>query len=198
MKKTLLETKTIENLLKSFAGECQARGRYTMFQKKASNDGFEQIANIFRETADNEVVHSEIFYKHIIRYIGSEKIHNIGIHASYPVVLGGTFENLKAAAEGEYEEATILYPTFAKVAEEEGFPEIAFSFNSIAGVEKVHNERYLDLAESVAHNKVFKKDTNVIWKCLKCGYHHFGEEALKACPVCGYPKSYFEVYRKNY
>ena len=198
MKKTLLGTKTIENLLQSFAGECQARGRYAMFQKRAEQDGFGQIANIFKETAKNEIVHSEIFYKHIIKHIEPAKMQTINIHAEYPVIYGDTLQNLEAAAIGENEEATILYPKFAIIADEEGFPEIAFSFNKIAEVEKVHEERYLDLANNVKHNMVFKKNKEVVWKCSKCGYHHIGTDALKACPVCGYPQSCFEVDVRNY
>lgn len=198
MKSSLLGTRTIENLLKSFAGECQARGRYTMFQKRAVHDGFEQIAKVFQETADNELVHSEIFYKHILKHTEPEVIHNINIQAQYPVFFGDTLQNLKAAAMGEHEEATILYPEFAKIADEEGFPEIAFSYNKIILVEKVHEERYLDLADNVKHGTVFKKPKEVVWKCSKCGYHHVGTDALKVCPVCGYSQSYFELYTRNY
>lgn len=198
MSKSLVGTKTIENLLKSFAGECQARGRYTIFQKRAEKDGFHQIANIFKETADNEIIHSEIFYKHIVKHIDAGKIQNIQIYAEYPAIYGDTLQNLKAAALGENEEATILYPEFAKIADDEGFSEIAYSFRKISEVEKIHEERYLDLADSVKHEKMFKKDREIVWKCTVCGYHHKGSESLKACPVCGFSQGFFEPFVKNY
>lgn len=198
MNKNLLGTRTIENLMKSFAGECQARGRYTIFKTRAEKDGFHQVAGIFKETADNELVHSEIFYKHIIKNVSLNEIHNIHINATYPATYGDTFHNLNAAAAGENEEATILYPEFAKIADEEGFPEIAFSFRKISEVEKVHEARYIDLADSIKHEMMFKKNKEVVWKCSKCGYHHYGDEALKACPVCGYPQGFFEMYVRNY
>jgi len=185
-------TKTEKNLLKSFAGESQARNRYTFFAEMAIDEGYEQIAEIFEETAYNEKVHADIFFSFL-------EGGNLEITATYPAgKVGTTAENLKAAAMGENEEWTILYPEFAKVAEEEGFPKIAAAWKMISKVEKEHEERYNTLLKSVEEEKVFAKDAAIEWKCRECGYVHSGAKAPGKCPVCSVPQSAFEVRAKNY
>ena len=190
--KTLSGTKTEQNLLKSFAGESQARMRYDYFAKQAKKEGYEQISAIFSETADNEKEHAEIFFKHL-------QGGDVEIKASYPAgVIGTTEENLLAAAEGEKMEWGTLYPDFAKTAEEEGFLEVARSFRNIAEVESYHERRYRNLLANVEKNHVFKKDKVVKWKCRNCGYVHEGAEAPKKCPACQHPQSYYEIWVENY
>lgn len=190
--KSLKGTKTEKNLLASFAGESQARNRYTFFASKAKKEGYEQIAAIFRETADNEKEHAEVFFKYL-------QGGDVKIMAEYPAgVIGTTEENLLAAAEGEKMEWGTLYPDFAKTAEEEGFPEIASSFREIAKVEAYHERRYRKLLENVKKKQVFKKDKVVKWKCRNCGYVHEGSEAPKVCPACKHPQSYYELWVENY
>ncbi len=196
--KSLKGTKTLENLLKSFAGESQARNRYDMYAKIAGKEGYKQIEALFLETADNERVHAKTFYKHIVENLGLNEPLMIEINAEYPVQLGNTLENLKAAAMGEHEEFVELYPTFAKIAQEEGFPEIAASWNAIAKVEMWHEKRFLKLAKNIEDGTVFVKDGKVYWKCRKCGYVHEGIEAPKQCPACKHPQGYFELYVENY
>lgn len=196
--KSLKGTKTAENLLKSFAGESQARNRYTFYASVADKEGFKQIKNLFIETADNEKEHGKRFYKFLLEGFAGELPAVIDIQASYPVAQGTTLDNLKAAASGENEEWTDLYPAFAKVAEEEGFPEIAVAFRMISAVEKKHEERFLKLADNVANEKVFKKDEKIQWKCGNCGYIHEGASAPDKCPACVHPQSYFEVHMENY
>ncbi|CAM2791717.1 rubrerythrin [Hathewaya histolytica] len=193
--KSLKGTKTAENLLKAFAGESQARNRYTYYASIAKKEGFVQIQNIFLETADNEKEHAKRFFKFLAEDFKHEAIE---IQAAYPVTLGDTKDNLKAAANGENEEWSILYPAFADVADEEGFKEIAAVFRNIASVEKHHEERYKKLLENVENNKVFQKEEKTIWKCLNCGYIFEGEKAPNICPACAHPQSYFELSCDNY
>jgi rubrerythrin len=185
-------SKTEKNLLAAFAGESQARTRYTFFASAARKEGYEQIAAVFEETSDNEKEHAKLFFKHLQGGM-------VEITAAYPAgVIGSTAENLKAAAEGEKLEWGTLYPNFAEVAEEEGFSEVARTFRAIAKVEAYHERRYLKLLENVAKGKVFKKDKPIKWKCRNCGHVAEGSEAPEKCPVCSHPKSYFEVWCENY
>ncbi|MGX4599751.1 rubrerythrin [Faecalimicrobium sp. JNUCC 81] len=193
---TLNGTKTAENLMKSFAGETQARTRYTYYSSIAKKEGYVQIANIFMETAEQEKEHAKRFYKFLKEDFKDESIE---INASYPVSFHQeTAKNLKAAADGEHEEWEVDYPNFAKVAKEEGFPEISAAFEKIGEVEKRHERRYRKLLNNIENNSVFKKDEVVLWKCNNCGYIHEGEEAPKTCPACIHPQGYFEVFIENY
>jgi rubrerythrin len=196
--KNLKGTKTAENLLKSFAGESQARTRYTFYASVADKEGYKQIKNIFIETADNEKEHAKRFYKFLLEGLAGELPAMIEITAGYPVAQGSTLDNLKAAAAGENEEYAELYPAFAKVAEEEGFPEVAAAFKMIATVEKRHEIRYQKLAENISNHKVFHKDGKVFWKCGNCGYVHEGTDAPEKCPACLHPQAYFEVFVETY
>lgn len=196
--KSLKGTKTAENLLKAFAGESQARSRYTFFAGAADKEGFKQIKKIFMETAENEREHAKRFYDLLVAGFQGELPAGVEINATYPVAFGTTLDNLKAAASGENEEWTELYPAFAQVATEEGFPEVAAAFKLIASVEKHHEERYLKLYENVEAGKVFKKDEKVAWKCDNCGYVHEGPNAPGKCPACLYPQEYFEIASDNY
>ena len=190
--KSIKGTETEKNLLAAFAGESQARNRYTFFASKAKKEGYEQISAIFRETADNEKEHAEIFFKYL-------QGGDVEISAAYPAgVIGDTKENLLAAAEGEKMEWSTLYPNFAEVAEKEGFPEIAKSFREIAKVETYHERRYRKLLENMKSKTVFKKDKVVKWKCRNCGYVHEGPEAPEICPACKHPQSYYEIWCENY
>ena len=189
---SLKGSETEKNLLKAFAGESQARNRYTYFASVAKKEGYRQIESIFQETADNEKEHAEIFFKHL-------ENGDVEIQASYPAgKIGTTKENLLAAAEGEKLEWSSLYPEFEKIAKKEGFDEIADSFNEIAEVEKEHEKRYRKLLENINNNKVFKKDKTIKWKCRNCGYVHEGDEAPDECPACKHPKEYYEVLAENY
>jgi len=190
-------TKTAENLLKSFAGESQARNRYTYYASVAKKEGYVQIENIFTETADNEKEHAKRFFKFLADSDLNGEVVVIN-DAGYPVSLGTTKSNLLAAAAGENEEWTDLYPHFAQVAEEEGFPQIAFAYRKIAEVEKRHEARYNKLASNIEEKVVFAKADTVLWKCLNCGYIYEGTEAPAACPACLHPQSYFEVFEENY
>lgn len=196
--KSLKGTKTAENLLKAFAGESQARNRYTFFSSVANKEGFMQIKNYFVETADNEKEHGKKFYKYLLEGFAGELPTAIEIQASYPVAQGSTLDNLKASAAGENEEWSELYPAFAKVALEEGFPEIAYTFKMVSEAEKAHEARFNKLAENVEQGTVFKKDGNTYWKCGNCGYIHEGDGAPEVCPACVHPKSYFELFVENY
>lgn len=194
--KTLKGTKTAENLMKSFAGECQARTRYTYYASIAKKQGYVQISNIFMETAEQEKEHAKKFYKYLKEDFVDEMIE---INAAFPVSFHeDTMKNLKAAAAGENEEWTELYPEFAKIAREEGFEAIAITFERISEVEKRHEARYNKLAKNIEEGKVFKKDEKVLWKCLNCGHIHEGEEAPKVCPTCVHPQGYFEVFVETY
>jgi len=192
MNKSLKGTQTEKNLGISFAGESQARMRYTYFASTAKKEGFEQIAAIFLETAEQEKEHAKRMFKWLEGGM-------VEITASYPSgVINNTLENLKAAAAGENEEWTLDYPKFADIADEEGFPAIAKMYREIAKAEKGHEERYLALAKNVEEGKVFIKDEEVTWQCRNCGYIHTGKEAPKACPACVHPQAYFEVMKNNY
>jgi len=185
-------SRTEKNLLKAFAGESQARNRYTYFASAARNEGYEQISAIFTETADNEKEHAKIFFKYLEG--GSAEI-----TAAYPAgKIGKTAENLLAAAEGEKEEWGTLYPGFEKAAREEGFKDIADSFKEIAEVEEQHEKRYRKLLENVKNAAVFKKEAVVRWKCRNCGYVHEGKEAPALCPACKHPQAYYEIQAENY
>lgn len=192
------ETRTAENLMKSFAGESQARMRYGYAAKTAKKEGFEQICNIFTETSDNEKEHAKVFFKHLLKNGLEGEV--INIMASYPVGWSpeNTLKNLEYAANGEKEEWTELYPMFAEIAEEEGFKDIATSWRMIAKVEKEHEKRFRKLYDNIRDLKVFKKDEKVFWKCINCGYIHEGTEAPKTCPACTHPQSYFEVHVETY
>ncbi len=180
------------NLLAAFAGESQARNRYTYFASVAKKDGFEQIAAIFRETADNEKEHAKVFFK----FLPGEMVK---ITAEYPAgKIGTTAENLLAAAEGEKAEWGSIYPAFAETAEEEGFLEVSEVFKKIGKVESYHERRFRKLLENVEKGTVFKRDQPVKWKCANCGYVHEGPEAPKACPACGHPQSYYEIWTEPY
>lgn len=190
-------TRTAENLLKSFAGESQARNRYTYYASIAKKEGYVQIQNIFIETADNEKEHAERFFK----FLADSDLNGEAVvinDAGYPVCLGTTKVNLLAAAAGENEEWTDLYPHFAQVAEDEGFSQIAFAYRKIAEVEKRHEARYIKLAANVEEKSVFAKSETILWKCGNCGYIYEGAEAPVACPACLHPQSYFEVFVENY
>jgi len=190
--KSLKGTKTEKNLLTAFAGESQARNRYTFFASRARKEGYEQIAGVFLETADNEKEHAERFFKFLE---GGE----VEIKASFPAgVIGSTRENLKAAASGENYEHTKMYPEFARIAEEEGFLEIASVFKAVAVAEKQHEKRYLSLLENIEKDRVFKRDEVVRWRCRNCGYIHEGKEAPEECPSCAHPRAYFELLCENY
>lgn len=194
--KNLKGSKTAENLMKSFAGESQARMRYTYYSSIAKKQGYVQIANIFLETAEQEKEHAKRFYKFLKDDFADEAIE---ITADFPVALHeDTLKNLQAAARGENEEWTDLYPKFADIAEEEGYPEIAFVYRKIAEVEERHEIRYNKLAKNIEEGKVFKKDEVTLWKCNNCGYIYEGQEAPLACPACAHPQSYFEVFKETY
>ncbi len=184
------DSKTYQNLVNSFAGESQARNRYSFYTEVAEKEGLLHVAAIFTETADNESAHAKIFYDHIIRHLGAVIIH---VDADYPASVGSTWENLEAAAAGEHEEFTLLYKNAAEVAKEEGYDKIAESFTEIAEVEEQHYLRYKALAELVKDGNFFKREHKVYWKCRNCGYVHEGEEAPKVCPACKHAQKYFEV-----
>ena len=192
MGKSVKGTQTEKNLLTSFAGESQARMRYTYFASVAKKEGYEQIAAIFTETADQEKEHAKRMFKWLEGGM-------VEITASYPAgVIGTTAENLKAAAAGENEEWTADYPHFADVADEEGFPAIAAMYRNIAIAEKAHEERYLAFLNNIENDTVFKKEEETVWQCRNCGFVHEGAEAPKACPACLHPQAYFEVKKTNY
>ncbi len=185
-------SRTEKNLLAAFAGESQARNRYTYFASAAKKDGFEQISAIFLETAGNEKEHAEIFFKHL-------KGGEVEITAMFPAgVIGITADNLLAAAEGEKLEWGTLYPGFAKIAKEEGFPEVAESFTEIGEVEQFHEKRYRVLLKNVKEGSVFKKKNSIKWHCRNCGYIHEGPDAPETCPACQHAQSYYEVLAENW
>lgn len=185
-------SKTEKNLLGSFAGESQARNRYTFFASQARKDGYIQIADIFEETANQEKEHAKRFFKFL-------EGGDVEIQAAFPAgVIGTTAENLKAAAAGEHHEWSDLYPAFAKAARDEGFEEIAGVFESISVAEKQHEKRYKDLLANIEAGRVFKRDKKVVWRCRNCGYLHEGKEASKQCPACAHPQAYFEILGENW
>jgi len=190
---TLKGTQTEKNLLKAFAGESQARSRYTIFSNAAREEGYEQIADFFKETAEQELEHAKVFFNYL-------EGGDAEITATYPAGMKGTTsENLKMAAEGEQEEWETLYPEFARVAAEEGFKKISNSFKMIAKIEKEHEARYRKLLDNMEQDLVFVSDSEkTIWLCKNCGYIHVGKKAPKGCPVCLYPRAYFERKQMNY
>jgi len=192
MGKSVKGTRTEKNLLASFAGESQARNRYTYFASAARKEGYEQIANIFAETAENEKEHAKVFFKYL-------EGGDTEITASYPAgMIKDTKSNLEEAAAGENMEWTVLYSDFAKIAKDEGFPDIATSFEQIAKVEKFHESRYRKLINNIANKEVFKKNKSIKWHCINCGYIFEGTEAPKQCPACKHPQSFYEVLAENY
>ena len=193
--KDLKGSKTAENLMKAFAGESQARTRYTYYSSIAKKEGFVQISNIFAETAENEKEHAKRFYKFLVACLNEEMV---SINAAYPVAMGDTKLNLLAAAAGENEEWSELYPQFADVADAEGYPEVAAVFRKISEVEKRHEARYRKLAANIEAGLVFKRPENHEWKCNSCGYIHTGPNAPDMCPACAHPKDHFEIFVENY
>lgn len=189
---SLKGTKTEKNLLTAFAGESQARNRYTYFASKAKKEGYVQISQIFEETANQEKEHAKRFFKFLE---GGE----VEITGAFPAgVIGTTLDNLKAAAAGEHYEQSEMYPEFAKTAREEGFEAIAMVFDYISVAERQHEKRYRDLIANIENNRVFKKDKPVVWRCINCGYLHEGEEAPELCPACAHPREYYELLGENY
>ena len=189
---SLQGTQTEKNLLTAFAGESQARNRYTYFASQAKKEGYVQMADIFTETANQEKEHAKRLFKFLE---GGE----VEISAAFPAgVIGTTLENLKAAAAGEHYEYTEMYPEFAKVAREEGFNDIAAAFESIAVAEKQHEKRYVDLAANIEAGRVFKRDEKTVWRCRNCGYLHEGNEAPESCPACVHAQAHFELLGENY
>lgn len=192
MGKSVKGTKTEQNLLKAFAGESQARNRYTYFASQARKEGYMQIANIFEETAGNEKEHAKIFFQYL-------EGGDVEITAAYPAgMIKDTRANLEAAAAGEKLEWTTLYADFGAVAKEEGFPEIANAFKQISEVEKFHEARYRKLISNVANGEVFKRNTKMKWHCSNCGYIFEGNEPPKECPACKHPQAYYELLAENY
>jgi rubrerythrin len=185
-------TQTERNLLMAFAGESQARNRYTYYSSQAKNDGYVQIAAIFEETANQEKEHAKRFFKFLQ---GGE----VKIECAFPAgVIGTTAENLLAAADGEHEEWSLLYPGFAQIAQQEGFPAVAMVLEKISIAEKQHERRYRGLLENLQNGRVFKRSESVTWRCLNCGYVHEGPEAPAACPACAHPQAYFELLLENW
>ena len=190
--KSVKGTLTEQNLLKAFAGESQARSRYTFFASVAKKEGYEQIAGVFMETAEQEKEHAKRFFKFL-------EGGDVTITATYPAGrIGTTMENLLAAAQGENEEWDVLYPEFAKVADEEGFPEIAAAFRAISIVEAEHERRYLKLLSRLTDGNFFKRDGEIWWQCRNCGFTYKGNEAPVECPSCNHPQAYFEPMKDNY
>lgn len=179
MAKELKGSKTEQNLWEAFAGESQARNKYTYYASKAKKDGYEQMAQLFQETADQEKEHAKMWFK---------LIHGIGT----------TADNLKDAAQGEYDEWTDMYPRMAREAREEGFEEIAQLFEGVAAIEKVHEEKYKKLLENIEQGIVFSRDGDAVWQCRNCGHIHIGKQAPETCPVCNHPQAYFELKKDNY
>ena len=185
-------TQTEINLLTAFAGESQARNRYNYFASQAKKDGYEQISFIFEETASQEKEHAKRLFKFL-------KGGELEITASFPAgMIGSTLENLKAAASGENHEHVVMYPGFAKTAREEGFDEIASVFEAIAVAEKQHEKRYLDLAANIETGQVFKRGSQMTWRCRNCGYIHIGKDTPDECPACAHPQAYFELLGEHY
>jgi len=192
MSKSVKGTKTEQNLLKSFAGESQARTRYTYFAAAAKKEGFVQIADIFEETANQEKEHAKRFFKFLEGGM-------LEITACFPAgVIGTTAENLKAAADGEHEEHSDLYPAFAEVAKQEGFADIAAVWTAISVAEKQHEKRYRDLLANIEAGRVFQREEIVVWRCRNCGYLHSNKSAPELCPACAHPKAHFELLGENW
>lgn len=190
--KSLKGTRTEKNILTAFAGESQARNRYTYYASKAKKEGYVQMSNFFEETANHEKAHAKRLYQFLE---GGE----VEITGSFPAgIIGTTAENLKGAAAGENYEWTTMYPEFANIADEEGFPEVAVAMRNIAKAEKMHETRYLSLLANIEADRVFKKDQPVKWKCANCGYLHEGTDAPEICPACAHEKAHFEVHAENW
>lgn len=192
MENSIKGTQTEKNLLKAFAGESQAKNRYEWYAKVASSEGYQQIAELFTETANQEQSHAKQFFKFLEGGV-------VEITSTYPAgLIGSTLENLNAAANGEHEEWSELYPEFARIAEEEGFKKVASVFKLIAQIEAQHEKKYRKLIENIETGKVFESDEEEEWECRKCGYVHKGKKALKNCPACNHPQAYFEKKKQNY
>ena len=188
-------TETLKNLMAAFAGESQARNRYTFWSSIAKKEGYVEVSKIFEETANQEKEHAKRLMKLMNTAAQGETLLVAG---EFPVLMGTTVENLKAAAAGENEEWSLDYPKFADIADEEGFPAIAKMYREIAVAEKGHEERYLAFVKNIEEGKVFKKDTEVVWQCRNCGYLYEGTEAPEICPACLHPQAFFEVKKNNY
>lgn len=188
--------KTLMNLTKAFIGESQARNRYTFYAKVAKDEGYEQIAEIFNITAENEKAHAKRLFEHIQELKG--KMSELVVDAKAPLVYDTTAENLKAAIEGENYEYTEMYPEFAKIAEEEGYSKVAARFRAIAKAEEHHEERYTKLLKEFESGSIFKKEKDTWWMCRECGYLHFGPEAPEKCPSCDHPKAYYQLKCEQY
>lgn len=197
--KPLKGSETEQNLIKSFAGESQARNRYTFYASQADREGFKQIGRIFTETAANEKEHAERFFNLMLGGLTEQQPVGIALHdAEYPVAKGTTLQNLQYAAEGEHHEGYELYPAFEKAARSEGFDEIAEAFKNIAAVENRHEQRFFKLAQNIRDGRVFKRNAPVLWRCSNCGYVYEGLEAPVTCPSCLHPQSFFELFTENY
>ena len=191
------DSETFKNLSKAFAGESQARNRYTFFASVAKDEGYPNIQSTFEETANHEKEHAKVFYKLMAKHVNGETS-VIHVDADYPLAYLDTLTNLRAAAAGEREEWTVLYSGFGDIAQQEGFPDVALAFHKIAEVEKHHEERYKKLADEMEHGTLFKKDQSAKWKCTNCGYVHEGPEAPGNCPACEHPQGYFEELPEIY
>lgn len=196
--KSLKGTKTLVNLMKSFAGESQARNRYNIYASIAAKEGYKQIEAIFAETADNEKEHAKRFFRLAVEGMNGEIPADIDIAATFPLAMGNTGENLKYAAAGEKEEWSVLYSEYANVADSEGFPEIAAVFRAILKVEQRHETRFLKLMSNVLEGKVFQREESTLWICRNCGYVHEGKSAPGVCPSCLHPQAYFQLFVENY
>jgi len=190
-------SKTMTNLMNSFAGESQARNRYTFFSSVARKAGYQQIAAIFQDTADNEKEHAKVFYKLLVKYLGDAGA-VVDVNATYPVVLSDTLAHLNSSIEGENEEWSKLYPEAAQIAKEEGFLDVAESFEQVAEAEKEHENRYQALKDNIENGTVFKKEVPVKWRCRNCGRVIEDAEAPETCPTCNHPQGYFELLAENY
>lgn len=188
----LENSKTLQCLINAFAGESQARNRYTFFSKVAKQEGYEQISAIFLETSENEKEHAKLFYKHI------PNSKHLSVTGAYPFFFGSTIENLIASAEGEKEEWEVLYKDFSLTAKDEGFQEIALLFSNIVEIEKRHSHRFETLAELLKEDKIYKKEEITQWICRKCGHTHIGKEAPCVCPVCAHPQGYFQLFSEKF
>ncbi len=196
--KSLEGSKTAENLLKAYAGESQARNKYEFFSEKAMQEGYVQIHDFFKKTADNEKAHAKVFFDLLVKGFNGSLPKTITITADYTIGDGNTVQNLKDSAQGEEKESKEIYPLFAKIAKEEGYPEVATAFELIATIESQHQQRFLKFAENISDSQVFKKTEEVFWVCTNCGFSHTGTEALDPCPVCDVKKDYAKVYVLNY
>lgn len=197
MTKTLKGTETLQNLMKAFAGESHARNRYDYYAGIARKEGYVQIENIFLETAVNERMHAKRFFQYAVDCIDEMPL-MVNVNADYPVAYSNTLDNLKFAADGEHEEWEILYPQFAQIAKEEGFPHVESLFKKIMTIEAHHEARYLKLAENIKEGLVFRKNTVVQWKCAVCGHVHSGIEAPSVCPTCAHKQEHFELFVEAY